>query len=263
MKRKTKEEKLEALDKLLSTMDELREQCPWDRKQTMETLRPLTIEEVYELADAILEKQPAEIKKELGDVLLHLLFYARIGEEKGWFDIADVCLAEVEKLIERHPHIYGDTVVKDENDVKRNWEHIKQKDGRKSALEGVPTSLPALVKAIRLQEKAQGLGFDWEDIGQVLDKVKEELGEFEEQMHKEERNQESLEEEFGDLIFSMVNFARFLHINPDNALEKTNRKFIRRFQYMEEKIRESGKQFADMNLDEMDVFWNEAKANGL
>lgn len=253
----TRQTQLQAFDRLLTIMDELREQCPWDKKQTMQTLRHLTIEETYELGDAILENDLEEVKKELGDVLLHIVFYAKIGSETNDFDIADVCNSICEKLINRHPHIYGDVEVKDEEDVKRNWENIKLKEGKSSVLEGVPNGLPALVKANRIQEKVSGVGFDWEKPEQVWEKVEEELAEFQEEVKA--NNPEKMEAEFGDVLFSMINYARFLKINPDNALERTNKKFIKRFQYLEGKAKDLGKSLDQMTLAEMDVFWEEAK----
>jgi XTP/dITP diphosphohydrolase len=238
-------------------MDELREQCPWDRKQTMESLRHLTIEETYELGDAILDGDLDEVKKELGDVLLHLVFYAKIGSEKKAFDIADVANSICEKLIARHPHIYGDVKVQNEEDVKRNWEKLKMKEGKKSVLEGVPKSLPALVKANRIQDKVAGVGFDWEKPEQVFEKLQEELGELQHEVNRQDADK--IEAEFGDVLFSMVNYARFLKINPENALERTNKKFIKRFQYLEEKAKENNKPLSEMTLGEMDVFWEEAK----
>lgn len=248
---------LKAFDRLLTIMDELRSQCPWDKKQTLESLRHLTIEEVYELGDAILEKDMEEIKKELGDILLHLVFYAKIGSETKDFDIADVANGICDKLISRHPHIYGDVKVADEEEVKRNWENLKLKEGKKSVLEGVPTSLPALVKASRIQEKVAGVGFDWEEPQQVVEKLKEELEELQQEIAV--MDADKMEAEFGDVLFSMINYARFLNINPENALERTNKKFIKRFQYLEEKAKERNKSLKDMSLAEMDVFWNEAK----
>ncbi|WP_420572536.1 nucleoside triphosphate pyrophosphohydrolase [Kordia sp.] len=248
---------LEAFDRLLTIMDELREQCPWDKKQTLQTLRHLTIEETYELGDAILENDLEEVKKELGDLLLHIVFYSKIGSETKDFDIADVANGICEKLISRHPHIYGDVEVNDEEDVKRNWENLKLKEGKKSVLEGVPKSLPALVKANRIQDKVAGVGFDWEQPEQVWEKLEEELGEFQEEVAK--GDQEAMESEFGDVLFSMINYARFLKIDPENALERTNKKFIKRFQYLEQKAAGLNKQLADMTLAEMDVFWEEAK----
>ena len=248
---------LKAFDRLLTIMDELREGCPWDKKQTMESLRHLTIEETYELGDAILDNDLQEIKKELGDVLLHIVFYSRIGSETNDFDIADVCNSICDKLISRHPHIYGDVKVKNEEDVKRNWENLKLKEGNKSVLEGVPKSLPALVKANRIQEKVAGVGFDWEAPNQVWEKVEEELAEFKTEV--ELGNQDAIESEFGDVLFSMLNYARFLNINPENALERTNKKFSKRFQYLEEKAKSINKPLKEMTLAEMDVFWEEAK----
>ncbi|MEM1338078.1 MAG: nucleoside triphosphate pyrophosphohydrolase [Bacteroidota bacterium] len=255
---KNRKAQLEALDRLLSIMDELREQCPWDKKQTLQSLRHLTIEETYELGDAILDNDLEEVKKELGDLLLHIVFYARIGSETNDFDIADVAHTICEKLIRRHPHIYGDVHVEDEADVKRNWENLKLKEGKKSVLEGVPQSLPALVKANRIQEKVAGVGFDWEQPEQVFEKLKEELGELQEEIKT--GNSEAVENEFGDVLFSMVNYARFLGVNPENALERTNKKFIGRFQYLENKAKTKGKSLKEMTLAEMDVFWEEAKA---
>ena len=251
-----------AFERLLTIMDDLRLNCPWDKKQTMESLRHLTIEEVYELSDSILGADMPEIKKELGDIMLHLVFYARIASEKDAFNITDVLNAICDKLINRHPHIYGDVKVNDEADVKRNWEQIKLKEGNKSVLGGVPASLPALVKASRIQEKARGVGFDWEEKGQVWAKVEEELREFKNEFNVEDENtidKERAESEFGDLLFSLINYARFIDINPEDALEKTNRKFIKRFQYLESKAKELGRDLHDMSLAEMDVFWDEAK----
>ncbi|MDO6759006.1 nucleoside triphosphate pyrophosphohydrolase [Tamlana sp. 2_MG-2023] len=253
----TRENQLKAFDRLLTIMDELREQCPWDKKQTMETLRHLTIEETYELGDAILDKDLEEVKKELGDVLLHIVFYSKIGSETSDFDIADVCNGICEKLIHRHPHIYGDVKVENEEDVKRNWENLKLKEGKKSVLEGVPKSLPALVKANRIQEKVAGVGFDWEAPHQVWEKVEEELNEF--KVEVEKGDADAMESEYGDVLFSMVNYARFLNINPENALERTNKKFSKRFQYLEEKAKSLNKPLKEMTLAEMDVFWEEAK----
>ena len=250
-------DQLKAFDRLLTIMDELREQCPWDKKQTMETLRHLTIEETYELGDAILDNDLEEVKKEIGDLMLHMVFYAKIGSEKKAFDIADVCNGICEKLIHRHPHIYGDVTVKDEAEVKRNWENLKLKEGRTSVLEGVPKSLPALVKASRIQEKVAGVGFDWEKPEQVWEKVEEELNEFKAEVDKGDTD--AMEDEFGDVLFSMVNYARFLKINPENALERTNKKFSKRFQYLESKAKVLNKDLKDMTLGEMDVFWEEAK----
>lgn len=238
-------------------MDELREQCPWDKKQTIQSLRHLTIEETYELGDAILDNNLNEVKKELGDLLLHIVFYAKIGSESKSFDIADVANEICDKLIHRHPHIYSDVQVKDEEEVKQNWEKLKLKEGKKSVLEGVPKSLPALVKASRIQDKAKGVGFDWEEPHQVWDKLQEELNELQEEVAT--GNFDKIEEEFGDVLFSMINYARFLDVNPEDALERTNKKFIKRFQYLEGKAGELGKPLSDMTLAEMDVFWNEAK----
>ena len=249
---------LKAFERLLIIMDELREQCPWDKKQTMESLRHLTIEEVYELGDAILEKDLKEVKEELGDVLLHIVFYARIGSETKDFDIADVCHSICDKLVDRHPHIYGDVVVKDEEEVKRNWEQLKLKEGKTSVLQGVPNSLPAMVKANRIQDKVSGVGFDWEEPEQVFEKVEEELAELKVEIAK--GDQDAIENEFGDVLFSLINYARFLKVNPENALERTNKKFIKRFQYLESKAKDLNKSLKDMTLSEMDVFWQEAKS---
>ena len=253
----SRKDQLKALDRLLTIMDELREQCPWDKKQTMQSLRHLTIEETYELGDAILDNDLNEVKMELGDVLLHILFYAKIGSETKDFDIADVANAICDKLIKRHPHIYGDVKVADAEEVKRNWEQIKLKEGKKSVLEGVPRSLPALVKANRIQDKVAGVGFDWEKPEQVFEKVQEELGEL--QVEVASGEVDKIESEFGDVLFSMINYARFLGVNPENALERTNKKFIKRFQYLEKNAKQMGKDLQDMTLKEMDVFWNEAK----
>ncbi|MBS1637966.1 MAG: nucleoside triphosphate pyrophosphohydrolase [Bacteroidetes bacterium] len=253
------QDKLQAFGRLLKIMDELREQCPWDKKQTIESLRHLTIEETYELSDAIIKNDTTELKKELGDILLHIVFYARIASETNRFDIADVINSLCDKLIFRHPHIYGDVKVENAEQVTRNWEKIKQKEGNKGALSGVPSSMPSLVKAYRIQEKAQAVGFDWEKPEQVWEKVNEELQEFHAEVKKQD--QQKLEEEFGDVLFSLINYARFLNINPEDALEKTNRKFIYRFNYMEQKIKEQNKQLADCSLEEMDKYWNEAKSH--
>jgi len=250
-------DQLQAFGRLLTIMDELREQCPWDQKQTMETLRPLTIEETYELGDAILDQDLQEVKNELGDLLLHIVFYAKIGSETKDFDISDVINSICEKLIHRHPHIYSDVVVKDEAEVKQNWENLKLKEGKTSVLEGVPKSLPALVKASRIQEKVAGVGFDWEHPEQVWEKVEEELGEL--KLEVENKNQDAVEDEFGDVLFSLINYARFLDINPENALERTNKKFIKRFQYLETKAKSLQKSLSEMTLAEMDVYWEEAK----
>ncbi|MFN6379782.1 MAG: nucleoside triphosphate pyrophosphohydrolase [Flavobacteriales bacterium] len=250
------EDKKKAFERLLIIMDELRAGCPWDMKQTMESLRHLTIEEVYELGDAILDGDHEEIKKEIGDILLHMVFYSKIGSEKNQFDIADALNSICDKLISRHPHIYGDVKVQDEEEVKANWEKLKLKEGKKSVLEGVPKSLPAMVKAQRIQDKARGVGFDWDNSDQVWEKVLEELEEFKQES---DRNSDKMEEEFGDLLFSMINFARFKGLNPEDALERTNKKFIFRFQYLETKSAADGKNLSDMSLEEMDKYWNEAK----
>lgn len=248
---------LNSINRLLDIMDDLRAGCPWDKKQTFESLRHLTIEETYELGDAILDNDLGEIKKELGDVLLHIVFYAKIGSETDAFDIGDVADAISEKLIHRHPHIYSDVKAEDEETVKANWEQLKLKEGKKSVLEGVPKSLPALVKASRIQEKVRAVGFDWEEPHQVLDKVMEELTELQVELKNE--NTDKIEAEFGDVLFSMINYARFIGVNPENALERTNKKFIKRFQYLEAKSNELGKSLKDMTLAEMDVYWNESK----
>ena len=251
-------QQLAAFDRLLTIMDELRAQCPWDKKQTMESLRHLTIEETYELGDAILEGDLEEVKKELGDLLLHIVFYAKIGSETEAFDMADVATDISEKLIRRHPHIYGDTSVSGEEEVKANWEKIKLSEGKKSVLEGVPQSLPALVKANRIQEKVAGVGFDWEQPEQVLEKVKEEIGELERELNG--GSVDKIESELGDVLFSLVNYSRFLGINPENALERTNKKFINRFKYLEARALDAGKSLSDMSLAEMDQFWEAAKS---
>ncbi len=259
----TRAEQLAAFDRLLTIMDELRAQCPWDKKQTTESLRHLTIEETFELSDAILEGNPEEIKKELGDILLHLVFYAKIGSEEGNFDIKTLIDALCDKLIRRHPHIYGDVKVADDEAVKQNWEKIKlQEKGNVSVLGGVPRSLPALIKAMRIQEKARGVGFDWEEKNQVWEKVEEEMQEFKAEFNAAEEGEidkEKASGEFGDLLFSLINYARFIDINPEEALERTNLKFIKRFQYLEKAASESGKSLSEMTLAEMDVYWNEAK----
>ncbi|MDC0176776.1 nucleoside triphosphate pyrophosphohydrolase [Polaribacter sp.] len=254
----SRKEQLKAFNRLLDIMDDLREKCPWDKKQTLESLRNLTIEETYELGDAILDNDLPEIKKELGDVLLHIVFYAKIGSEKEAFDIGDVATAISDKLIHRHPHIYGDVIVKNEEEVKRNWEQLKLNEGSTSVLEGVPKSLPAVVKAARIQEKVAGVGFDWEKPEQVWEKVQEELTELNEEIKA--GNKENTEKEFGDVLFSMINYARFIGVNPENALEKTNKKFINRFQYLEKAAKKEGKELSDMSLTEMDVYWEESKA---
>ena len=255
------DERLSAFKRLLDIMDDLRSQCPWDKKQTFESLRHLTIEETYELSDAILEGDMDEIRKEIGDLMLHLVFYAKIGSETNDFDITDVLNGICDKLIHRHPHIYSDVKVADEEEVKANWEKIKllEKGGKnevRSVLEGVPSSLPSLVKASRIQDKARGVGFDWERKEQVWEKVEEEIKEFK---HEVDNGSSKIEDEFGDVLFSLVNYARFLKINPDDALEKTNKKFIKRFQYLERESKKAGKELSDMTLEEMDVYWNKAK----
>ena len=242
---------------MLDIMDELREKCPWDKKQTMESLRHLTIEEMYELTDAILEGDIEETKKEIGDIMLHMVFYAKIGSETKDFDIADSLNFICDKLIDRHPHIYGDVQVTDEEEVKSNWEKLKLKEGKKSVLEGVPNSLPSLVKASRIQDKARGVGFDWEKDEQVWEKVEEEMAEFKVEA---DSKSDKIEEEFGDLLFSLINFARFNDINPDDALEKTNKKFIKRFQYLEIESAKDGKVMGEMSLEEMDYYWEKAKS---
>lgn len=255
------QEKLQAFERLLVIMDELREKCPWDRKQTMQSLRHLTIEEVYELADAILNEQTEETKKELGDILLHIVFYARIASETSQYDITGVVHALCDKLIHRHPHIYGDVKVENDEEVSRNWEKLKLKEGKQSVLEGVPVSLPALIKSMRIQEKARASGFDWEKKEQVWEKVREEMEEFHSEVEKGEQGR--MEDEFGDVLFALVNYARFINVNPEEALERTNRKFIRRFRFLEDRVRENNLRLSEMSLEEMDVFWNEAKAKGL
>ncbi|MTI33038.1 nucleoside triphosphate pyrophosphohydrolase [Xanthovirga aplysinae] len=256
-------EKLQAFDRLLTIMDELRENCPWDKKQTMESLRHLTIEETYELADAILEGDMEEIKKELGDIMLHLVFYSKIGSEKEVFDVADVLNSICDKLIHRHPHIYGNEKAEDEETVKKNWEKLKLKEkGNLSVLGGVPKSLPAVIKAMRIQEKASGVGFDWENKEQVWQKVEEEIDELKEELGKEKQyleNKEKIMDEFGDILFSLINYSRFIEVNPEEALERTNKKFIKRFQFIEEQISKKGKSFGQMSLAEMDKYWNKAK----
>ena len=251
-------EKLEAFERLLKIMDELRAGCPWDKAQTLESLRHLTIEETYELSDAILDNDLEEIRKELGDLMLHLVFYAKIGEEQGAFDIKGVLDGISEKLIVRHPHIYGDVKVQNADDVAENWERIKLKEGKKSVLEGVPTSLPALLKAYRMQEKAGGVGFEWERKDQVWEKVEEELQELQVEV-TQNADRERVEDEFGDLLFALVNYARYIGVNPEDALERTNKKFKRRFSYIEQRAEKQHKKLHDMKLDEMDALWNEAK----
>jgi XTP/dITP diphosphohydrolase len=249
--------KAKAFIRLVEIMDRLREECPWDKKQTIDSLRYLTIEEMYELSDAILDKNMDEIKKELGDLMLHIVFYSRIASEKKHFDITDVLNSISDKLIHRHPHIYGDVVAKDVKQVKENWEKLKLKEGKNSVLEGVPKSLPAIVKAYRIQEKVRGIGFDWENKNQVWDKVQEEIKEF--QNEEKKNNAKKMEEEFGDVLFSLVNYSRFINVNPEDALEKTNKKFIRRFQFMEQKIKEDGLDLSKLSFEQMNNFWDMAK----
>ncbi|MBE7630216.1 nucleoside triphosphate pyrophosphohydrolase [Tenacibaculum piscium] len=253
----TRKQQLDAFNRLLDIMDELREKCPWDKKQTLESLRHLTIEETYELADAILDNDLEEVKKELGDVLLHIVFYAKIGSEKKAFDIADVANSISDKLIHRHPHIYSDVVVKDEEEVKRNWEKLKLKEGKTSVLEGVPKSLPALVKASRIQEKVAGVGFKWDKPQEAWEKVQEEIQELNQEIKAD--NQERIEKEFGDVLFSLINYANLMKVNPENALEKTNKKFINRFQYLEKQAKKQGKEISDMTLNEMTIYWEKSK----
>ena len=252
----SREQQLQAFNRLLDIMDDLRSQCPWDQKQTFETLRHLTIEETYELGDAILDNNLDEIKKELGDLLLHIVFYAKIGSETNHFDIADVANNISEKLIHRHPHIYGNIKVENADEVKTNWENLKLKEGKKSVLEGVPNSLPAMVKAYRMQEKAASVGFDWPTKEEVWAKVEEEINEFQDEVKK---NTDKMEAELGDVFFALFNYARFINISPENALERTNKEFIRRFQFIENEAQKIGKKLTEMTLDEMDVFWNQAK----
>lgn len=249
----SREEQTQAFHRLLDIMDELREKCPWDRKQTMESLYHLTIEETYELGDAILNNDLTEVKKELGDLFLHLVFYSKIGEEKNAFDVADVLNTIAEKLIFRHPHIYGDVEVKNEEEVKRNWEQLKMKEGRKSVLSGVPKGLPAMVKAMRIQEKVKGVGFDFPNGDESFAKIQEEIHEL------QEADEENLENEFGDILFSLINYARFLQLNPESALEKTNQKFKNRFERMEAEIQKNGLSFSDLSLEEMDAYWEKSK----
>ena len=251
-------DKLKAFEELLTIMDNLRANCPWDKKQTIDSLRYLTIEETYELSDAIIEKDLDEVRKELGDLMLHIVFYSKIASEQGAFDIKDVLEGISKKLINRHPHIYGDVKVENANDVANNWEQIKLDEGRSSVLEGVPNSLPAMIKAYRIQDKVKGVGFDWEQPHQVWEKVKEELNELNDEVVKN-ADKDRVEDEFGDVLFSLINYARFINVNPEDALEKTNRKFIKRFKYLEEKTIKMGKSLHDMTLAEMDVYWNEAK----
>lgn len=258
------QQKKDAFERLLIIMDELREQCPWDKKQTLESLRNLTIEETYELADAITKQDLPGISEELGDVLLHIVFYARIGDEKEAFDIADVINNLCDKLIRRHPHIYGDVTANSEEEVKKNWEQIKLKEGKKSVFSGVPAGLPALIKALRLQDKSKQVGFEWETTEQVWAKVEEEMNELKEAtLHGGETRQDRIEEEFGDLMFSMVNYARFINVDPENALERTNQKFMKRFQYIEQQAAELNRDLKTMTLEEMDALWNQAKLQGI
>jgi len=251
------EAKLKAFERLLLIMDELREKCPWDKKQTMQTLRHLTIEECYELTDAILDENMEEIKGELGDIMLHLVFYAKIASEQNQFDVADVLNTVCEKLIHRHPHIYGDVEVADEEEVKANWERLKLKEGKKSILEGVPNSLPALVKATRIQDKVKGIGFEWDNKSQVWDKVEEEIAELKEEEKKGDKDK--MEAEFGDVLFSLINYARWLGIDPETALARTNKKFINRFQWMEKSVKKDGLELGKMDLTAMDIYWEKAK----
>jgi len=252
-----KHKQTQAFSRLLDIMDDLREKCPWDKKQTIQSLRYLTIEEIYELSDAIIENDINEVKKELGDLLLHIIFYAKIASETNDFDVTDVINGICEKLIHRHPHIYGKTKVENEEEVKQNWEKLKLQEGRKSVLEGVPKSLPAIVKAIRIQEKVNAVGFDWEEPHQVLEKVKEELEELQTEIKNNDHQKTT--QELGDVLFSIINYARFLNVNPEDALEQTNRKFIKRFQYLEQKAKEIQKPLSEMTLTEMSIYWNQAK----
>lgn len=253
----SKKTKLDAFSRLLDIMDDLRSQCPWDQKQTFESLRHLTIEETYELGDAILDRDLTEIKKELGDLLLHIVFYAKLGSEEKAFDIADVANDICEKLIHRHPHIYGSVSVEDEHEVKKNWEALKLKEGKKSVLEGVPSGLPALIKAQRMQEKAAGVGFDWEHKTQVWGKFEEELKELNQAL--DSKKEDEIEDEFGDVLFSLINYARFIKVNPENALERTNKKFIKRFQFIESQAKKSKRSIEQLTLEEMEAYWQEAK----
>ena len=253
----SRKEHLKAFNRLLDIMDELREKCPWDKKQTLQSLRHLTIEETYELGDAILDNDLPEIKKELGDLLLHIVFYSKIGSETGDFDIADVANSISQKLIDRHPHVYGNVDVANEKEVQQNWENLKLKEGKKSVLEGVPKSLPAMVKANRIQDKVAGVGFDWEEPHQVFDKVKEELSEL--SLEIENGKQDLIESEFGDVLFSLINYARFIKVDPESALERTNKKFVKRFQFLEEAAKKENKTLSEMTLTEMDVHWEKSK----
>ncbi len=249
--------RLQSFERLLNIMDDLRAKCPWDKKQTLESLRYLSIEEMYELSDAILDKDMEEVKKELGDIMLHLVFYAKIASETNQFDITDVLNVICDKLVHRHPHIYGDLEAATEEEVKKNWEKLKLKEGKKSVLEGVPCSLPSMLKAVRIQEKVRGVGFDWDDSQQVWEKVQEELEEL--KVEVQAGDKEKTEQEFGDLLFSLINYSRFLEVNPEDALERTNKKFIQRFQQMEAVLKDEGKDLSDMSLSEMDVYWEQAK----
>ncbi len=249
--------RLKAFERLLNIMDDLREKCPWDKKQTLASLRHLTIEETYELADAITNNDLNELKGEIGDLMLHMVFYSKIAEEQNAFTITDVLTAICDKLVHRHPHIYSDTVAESEEEVKENWEKLKLKEGKKSVLEGVPKSLPALVKAARIQEKVKGVGFDWDTKEQVWEKVQEELEEFKVEV---DRNSEQKEDEFGDVLFSLINYARFVGVNPENALSKTNSKFISRFMAMEVLMEKENQSFDNLKLEQLDVFWEKAKA---
>lgn len=253
----TIQKKLEAFERLLTIMEDLRAKCPWDKKQTFESLSYLTIEETYELTDAILEKDLKEIKGEIGDLMLHMVFYSKLGSEVGAFDVADVLNTVCDKLVERHPHIYGDVVAETEEEVKANWEKIKIKKSNKSVLAGVPKSLPSMVKATRIQEKARGVGFDWDNKDQVFEKVQEEFKELHVEINQ--NNQEKIEDEFGDVLFSMINYARFIGVDPESALERTNKKFIKRFQYLEEGAKKEGKDISSMSLEEMNTYWEAAK----
>jgi XTP/dITP diphosphohydrolase len=253
------QQKLEAFTRVLETMETLRVQCPWDRKQTFESLRSHSIEEVYELSEAVMSSSYEKIREELGDLLLHLVFYAKIGEEENEFSMIEICDKLVDKLVERHPHVYGEVIVRDENDVKDNWEKIKLQSGDKTTLGGVPEGLPSMIKAIRIQEKAKGVGFDWDHREQVWDKIQEEMNEFHEEIIQKEMDIEKIEDEFGDVLFSLINYARFFDINPDTALEKTNLKFISRFNIMESALKKEGKSFKNMTLDEMEKYWQKAK----
>ena len=255
----TKEDKIQAFGRLLDIMDDLRDKCPWDKKQTIQSLRHLTIEETYELTDAILEEDYSEIKKELGDLMLHLVFYSKIASETDKFDITDVLHSVCEKLIHRHPHIYGDVKVSNENEVKENWEKLKLIEGNQSVLQGVPKSLPSLVKASRIQDKAKSVGFDWENKNQVWEKVQEELTELYSEIKN--NNLEGIESEFGDVLFSLINYARFIGVDPDVALERTNKKFIKRFTYIEQMAKGKNKNISELSIDEMNQYWNQAKSN--